>query len=109
MWTRVISRAEVGAEVVETFLFGPDIAADKKTTKFKVKDRSFLGKELYNPENYEEDELPLKIEQHQIQEQEVKEWGKLATILRTELNTRAKKLKERVSEVNSFTDDVFHS
>ena len=43
VWTRVISRNQVGEEVVETFLFGQDIAADKKATKFKVKDRSKFG------------------------------------------------------------------
>ena len=59
VWTRVISRTRVGEELVETFPFGQDIAADKKTTKLKVKDRSILGKELYNPENYESEELPL--------------------------------------------------
>ena len=109
VWTRVISRTQVGEEVVETFPFGVDIAADKKTTKFKVKARSKFGKELYNPENYEPEELPLKVEQHQIPEEEVKEWGKLTTILRTEVNKRAYKLSECEGQENSFSDDEAHS
>ena len=109
VWTRVISRTQVGEEVVETFPFGVDIAADKKTTKFKVKARSMLGKELYNPENYEPEELPLKVEQRQIPEEEVKEWGRVATSLRTEVNARAGKLQEGEGGENSFSDDEAHS
>ena len=109
MWTRVISRTQVGEELVETFSFGPDISADKKTTKFKVKDRSVLGKELYSPDNYEPEELPLKVEQHQIPGQEIEEWGKLTTSLRTELYTRAEKLRKGEAEGHDFSEDEVHS
>ena len=62
LWTRLMARSLGVENPPQTFLLGPDIAQDKKKTKFKVKDRVKLGKELYNPESYEPEKLPLKVE-----------------------------------------------
>ena len=68
LWTQVIARGQMGADVVVTFPFGSDIAADRKVTKFKVKGKSKFGNELYSPDGYESEKLPLKVEQHKISE-----------------------------------------
>ena len=73
-----------------------------------MKDRSLLGQELYNPESYEPEELPLKIEQHNIPESEVVEWGKLTTCLRAELKAKVDSLREVEQDSQDQSEDEAH-
>ena len=50
-----------------------------------MKDRSKFGKELYNPDNYEPEELPLKVDEHKISVKEAQQFGEMTTCVRKEL------------------------
>ena len=52
LWTRVMSRAEIDARLVETFDLGPDVYEDRQEVKHAVAGRALFGKELFNPNTF---------------------------------------------------------
>ena len=56
LWTRVMSRTEIDAKLVETFDLGPDIDEDREEVKHAVSDLALFGRELFNPNTFSEEQ-----------------------------------------------------